>query len=52
MKDLIPEIDFMGRLFPREYSCDGENVSPPIRITIVTTPYLALVIDDHVAPDR
>jgi len=52
MKDIVLEIDFMGQLFPREYTCDGEDMSPPIRLTGVMAPYLAIIVDDHVTPDR
>ena len=41
-----------GETIPLEYSCEGDNVSPPLRWTDVptTTKELALVVVDHDAP--
>ncbi len=44
MQDLKVEIDFDH--FPPEYTCDGEGISPRIRITGSGAPYLAIIIDD------
>jgi Raf kinase inhibitor-like YbhB/YbcL family protein len=41
-----------GGKIPKKYSCDGANVSPPLKIEIVpsNTKSLALVFDDSDAP--
>lgn len=52
MEDIVPEINFSDRPFPRKYTCDGENVSPPIRLSGVLSPYLAVLVEDPVGPDR
>lgn len=48
MQDLTVEIDFDR--FPPEHTCDGNNVSPRIRVRGSDAPYLAVIMDDPDAP--
>jgi Raf kinase inhibitor-like YbhB/YbcL family protein len=48
MQNLTIEIGFDR--FPPEHTCDGENVSPAIRVRGSDTPYLAVIVDDPDAP--
>lgn len=43
-QDLKIELGF--RVFPARYTCDGEGISPMIRISGLTAPYLAMIMDD------
>lgn len=44
----FPEIE--GEYFPKEYTCDGENISPHIKWTKVDCKAYALLMDDPDAP--
>ncbi|WP_332450822.1 YbhB/YbcL family Raf kinase inhibitor-like protein [Methanoculleus sp.] len=48
MQNLTIEVDFDR--FPREHTCDGENLSPRIRVSGSDAPYLAIIVDDPDAP--
>lgn len=48
MDTLIITIDFDKGVFPRKHTCDGENVSPAIRIGRVEAPYLAIILEDRI----
>jgi hypothetical protein len=48
MQNLTIEVDFDR--FPREHTCDGENLSPRIRVSGSDAPYLAVIMDDPDAP--
>lgn len=43
-----------GQPIPKKYTCDGENISPPLSIANIpqNTKNLALIIDDPDAPGR
>ena len=41
-----------GSQIPSKYTCDGENVSPPIRIDKIHSDFLAISIDDWVGPSK
>jgi Raf kinase inhibitor-like YbhB/YbcL family protein len=43
-KDLKVELGF--RIYPARYTCDGEGISPQIRISGLTAPYIAMILDD------
>lgn len=48
MQNLTIRIDFDR--FPREHTCDGEDLSPWIEIIGSDAPYLAVIMDDPDAP--
>jgi Raf kinase inhibitor-like YbhB/YbcL family protein len=48
MKTLIVSIDFDKEVFPKKHTCDGENVSPEIRIGRIESPYLAVILEDRI----
>lgn len=48
MQSLTVEVDFDR--FPPEHTCDGDNVSPRIRVSGSDAPYLAVIMDDPDAP--
>ena len=48
MQNLTIEVDFDR--FPREHTCDGEDISPRIRVLGSDAPYLAVIMDDPDAP--
>jgi len=50
MENLIITIDFDKMEFPKKYTCDGENISPPIHIERIDSPFLAIIIEDSVGP--
>jgi Raf kinase inhibitor-like YbhB/YbcL family protein len=51
MENLIISIDFDKQMFPKMYTCDGENVSPGIRIDRIHSDYLAIIVEDIIGPD-
>ncbi|MCM2465333.1 YbhB/YbcL family Raf kinase inhibitor-like protein [Methanoculleus oceani] len=48
MQNLTIEVDF-DRFLP-EHTCDGEDLSPRIRVRGSDAPYLAVILDDPDAP--
>ncbi|NLM30704.1 MAG: YbhB/YbcL family Raf kinase inhibitor-like protein [Methanomicrobiales archaeon] len=44
MQNLTIELDFDR--FPPEHTCDGVDISPPIRIRGLDAPYIAIIMDD------
>ena len=52
MENLIVTTDFDKGDFPKKYTCDGENVSPPIRIDKIHSAFFAISIDDWVGPSK
>lgn len=48
MQNLTIEVDFDR--FPREHTCDGENLSPRIWVSGSDAPYLVVIMDDPDAP--
>ncbi|NMA89415.1 MAG: hypothetical protein GX965_09720 [Methanoculleus bourgensis] len=44
MQNLTIEVDFDR--FPPEHTCDGDNISPRIRVSRSDAPYLAVIMDD------
>ncbi|NYT05911.1 MAG: YbhB/YbcL family Raf kinase inhibitor-like protein [Methanomicrobiales archaeon] len=44
MENLLAEIGFS--VFPKRHTCDGENISPEIRISRLDAPYLAIILTD------
>lgn len=49
-QELRVSIDF--DFFPDRYTCKGEEISPRIRIDDADQPYLALLLEDHDAPEK
>ncbi len=43
-EDLNIELGF--KTYPVQHTCDGEGITPAIKITGLTAPYLALILDD------
>ena len=39
-----------GQRIPSKYTCDGEDISPRIRVAGSDAPYLAIIMDDPDAP--
>ena len=52
MENLVISIDFDKGTFPRQFTCDGENISPAIRIDRIASEYLAVIVDDIIGPDK
>ena len=52
MENLIISIDFDKGEFPKRYTCDGENISPAIRIERIHSQFLAITIEDWVGPSE
>ncbi len=52
MENLIISIDFDKQMFPKRYTCDGENISPAIGIGRIHSDYLAIIIEDRIGPSR
>jgi Raf kinase inhibitor-like YbhB/YbcL family protein len=48
MENLSIALNF--KTYPSKHTCDGENVSPSVSIGGLTTPYLAIILDDPDAP--
>ena len=52
MENLIISIDFDKKSFPKKHTCDGENISPLIHIGRNESPYLAIILQDRIGPDK
>ncbi|HUH78263.1 MAG TPA: YbhB/YbcL family Raf kinase inhibitor-like protein [Methanoregula sp.] len=52
MENLLVGIDFDKGTFPQKHTCDGEDVSPEIRIGRIHVKYLAIIIDDIIGPSE
>jgi Raf kinase inhibitor-like YbhB/YbcL family protein len=52
MENLIISVDFDKGEFPKKYTCDGENVSPPISIERISSQFLAITIEDWIGPSE
>jgi hypothetical protein len=52
MENLIISIGFDKKEFPEKHTCDGEDISPEIRIDRIHSQYLAITIDDRIGPSR
>jgi Raf kinase inhibitor-like YbhB/YbcL family protein len=48
MENLVVSIEFDMAAFPKKYTCDGENISPEIRIERIESPYLAIILEDRI----
>jgi len=46
LENLLVNIEFDKKLFPRKHTCDGENISPQIAVERSTSPYLACILFD------
>ncbi len=51
-ENLFISIDFDKGVFPRQHTCDGEDISPVIHIDRIHSPYLAVIIDDWIGPSE
>ncbi|MGA2103900.1 YbhB/YbcL family Raf kinase inhibitor-like protein [Methanoregula sp.] len=51
-ENLFISISFDKSAFPKKYTCDGEDISPPIQIDRIQSPYIAIIIDDWIGPDE
>jgi len=47
-ENLIISIDFDKQAFPKRCTCDGENISPAIRIDRIHAEFLAITIEDRI----
>lgn len=52
MENLVISIDFDKQTFPKRHTCDGENISPAIRIDRIHSEYLAITIEDRIGPSE
>lgn len=52
MENLIINIDFDKQEFPKKFTCDGENISPAIRIERIHSNYLAITVEDWAGPSK
>ena len=52
MENLIISIEFDKQMFPKRHTCDGENISPTIRIDRIHSEYLAITIEDWIGAFR
>ncbi len=50
LQNLLVTIEFDKKLFPKKYTCDGENISPRIQVERITSPYLACILYDIDVP--
>jgi conserved hypothetical protein TIGR00481 len=50
LENLLVYIEFDKKPFPKKHTCDGENISPLIRVERITSPYLACILFDPEAP--
>lgn len=51
-ENLIIGIDFDKKEFPVRFTCDGENISPALHIRRIHAPYLAVIVEDRIGPNR
>jgi Raf kinase inhibitor-like YbhB/YbcL family protein len=51
-ENLFISIDFDKGDFPRKYTCDGDDISPPIHIDRIQSTYLAVIVDDWIGPSK
>jgi len=47
-ENLIITVDFDKQEFPKRCTCDGENISPAIRIDRIHSEFLAITIEDRI----
>ncbi len=52
MESLLIDIEFNKGTFPMKHTCNGEDVSPPIRISRNHSKFLAIIIDDIIGPQK
>ncbi|HVP95395.1 MAG TPA: YbhB/YbcL family Raf kinase inhibitor-like protein [Methanoregulaceae archaeon] len=52
MENLIISLDFDKSKFPNKHTCDGEDISPLIRLDRIHSKYLAIVLDDIIGPSE
>jgi Raf kinase inhibitor-like YbhB/YbcL family protein len=52
MENLIINVDFDKQEFPKKFTCDGDNISPAIRIGRIHSEYLAITIEDRIGPSK
>jgi len=52
MENLIISIGFDKQSFPRRHTCDGEDISPEIRIDRIHSDFLAIIVEDQIGPDN
>jgi hypothetical protein len=50
LENLIIEIDFDK--FPVKYTCDGEDLSPPVRFSRIRAKSLALIMEARISPEK
>jgi len=51
MENLVISTDFDKSSIPQRYTCDGENISPPVHIDRIHSEYLAITITDQIGPE-
>ena len=50
MENLLVDIDFNKGTFPMKYTCDGDDISPGLRIGRIHSEYLAIILEDVIGP--
>ena len=51
-ENIFIKVDFDKSMFPKKYTCDGEDISPRIDIDRIHSPYLTVIIDDWIGPEK
>ncbi len=51
MDNLLISVDFDKQDFPKKHTCDGDDISPAIRIANIKSPFLAIAVDDWTGPE-
>jgi len=52
MENLLIDIEFNKGTFPIKHTCNGDDISPEVRISRIHTKYLAIILDDIIGPSR
>ncbi len=51
MDNLLISVDFDKQDFPKKYTCDGDDISPAIRIGNARSEFLAITVEDWTGPE-
>lgn len=51
-ENLLVDIEFNKGTFPVRHTCDGEDISPAIRIDRLDSKFLAIILDDNIRPSE
>ena len=51
-ENLVISVAFDKSSFPENHTCDGDDISPEIRVSRIHSPYLAIILDDQIGPSQ